>query len=135
MLSVVEGAAYFGIADNYIKARKLKYTYGESVYFTESKAKRLGISSEYILNNTREVDGKFWVKSCFKVIARQNEEIYTGQIKKNIGTRFSNTSKHAYTTILWSEMEFPKIRADGHKLDTLSTYFDNEDEDDMKVTT
>lgn len=38
LLSLVEGAAYFGITPDYIKARGLRYTYGKSVSFIESKA-------------------------------------------------------------------------------------------------
>eukprot|EP01084_Bolivina_argentea_P006831 12904_1 len=104
-MSVVEGAAYFGITDNYIKARILKYSYGISTKSRLSSAKKNGISSEYISNNKYydEYKKKWRVKNCFKVIARKNDEIYTGQIKKTTTTRPSNTSKRIGTRIMWSK--------------------------------
>eukprot|EP01084_Bolivina_argentea_P094714 170292_1 len=117
-MSVVEGAAYFGITDNYIKARILKYTYGIRGNDRLSLAKKNGISSEHISNNKyyNEYRNEWCVQRCFKVIARKNDEIYTGQIKKNIGYRPSTTTKVVTTAIMWSKMEYPKIETDGYLL-------------------
>eukprot|EP01084_Bolivina_argentea_P009847 18379_1 len=126
-MSVVEGAAYFGITDNYIKARILRYSYGIGTKSRLSTAKQNGISSEYISNNKyyNEYRKEWWVNKCFKVIARKNDEIYTGQIKKTGTSRKSNTCKSAFTHIMCSKMEYPKIGTDGHLLGKLTTYFDN----------
>eukprot|EP01084_Bolivina_argentea_P094716 170294_1 len=117
-MSVVEGAAYFGITDNYIKARILKYSYGFRLNQILSVAKNNGCSSEYISNNKyyNEYLKGWYVKNCFQVIARKNDEIYTGQIKKNIGYRPSTTTKVVTTAIMWSKMEYPKIETDGYLL-------------------
>eukprot|EP01084_Bolivina_argentea_P006829 12902_1 len=134
-MSVVEGAAYFGITDNYIKARILKYSYGIRCHSRLSAAKKNGVSSEYISNNKYydEYKKKWRVKNCFKVIARKNDEIYTGQIKKITTCRPSNTAKRVTTVIMWSKIEYPKIETDGHLLGGLTTYFDSEDKDDMDM--
>eukprot|EP01084_Bolivina_argentea_P156686 273065_1 len=131
-MSVVEGAAYFGITDNYIKARILQYSYGISTKSRLSTAKKNGISSEYISNNKyyNEYSKEWLVKNCFKVIARKNDVVYTGQIKKITTVRPSNTAKRVTTPIMWSKMEYPKIYTDGHVLGSLITDFDNEDKDD-----
>eukprot|EP01084_Bolivina_argentea_P230931 389577_1 len=136
-MSVVEGAAYFGITDNYIKARILKYSYGFRWNDRISLAKKNGISSEYISNNKsyREYNNEWRVKRCFKVIARKNDEIYTGQIKKKKACRPSNTAKTASIWIVWSKMEYAKVETDGHLLGKVTTYFDNEDKDDRMVMT
>eukprot|EP01084_Bolivina_argentea_P156685 273061_1 len=131
-MSVVEGAAYFGITDNYIKARILQYSYGIRMNQNLSEAKTNGISSEHISNNKfySEYNKNWWVKNCFEVIARKNDVVYTGQIKKHIGTRSSTTTKAVTTAIMWSKMEYPKIETDGYLLGEFTTYFDNEDKDD-----
>eukprot|EP01084_Bolivina_argentea_P230932 389578_1 len=136
-MSVVEGAAYFGITDNYIKARILKYSYGFRWNDRISLAKKNGISSEYISNNKsyREYNNEWRVKRCFKVIARKNDEIYTGQIKKTTTSRKRNTAKRVTIPIMWSKMEYPKVETDGHLLGKVTTYFDNEDKDDRHLTT
>eukprot|EP01084_Bolivina_argentea_P006830 12903_1 len=134
-MSVVEGAAYFGITDNYIKARILQYSYGIQRSYRLSAAKKNGVSSEHISNNKyyNEYKKEWLVKNCFQVIARKNYEIYTGQIKKTTTTRPSNTSKRIGTRIMWSKMEYPKIDTDGYLLGKLITHFDNEDKDDMSM--
>ena len=43
ILSVVEGAAYFGITPNYIKARRMTKTYSIGIKRTLARAKELGI--------------------------------------------------------------------------------------------
>eukprot|EP01084_Bolivina_argentea_P156683 273058_1 len=114
-MSVVEGAAYFGITDNYIKARILQYSYGIRMNQNLSEAKTNGISSEHISNNKyyHQYNNEWWVQRCFKVIARKNDVVYTGQIKKTTTYRPSNTTKRIGTRIMWSKMEYPKIETDG----------------------
>eukprot|EP01083_Nonionella_stella_P106706 308215_1 len=51
ILSVVEGAAYFGITPNYMKARVLRYTYGRMLYFSKRQAISSGVPPDYIDNN------------------------------------------------------------------------------------
>ena len=48
LLSVVDGAAYFGITTNYVKSRILRYTYGELVDMHEKTAISKGIDTDYV---------------------------------------------------------------------------------------
>ena len=48
ILSVVEGAAYFGITDNYIKARVLPHTYGQIMCREEEYVRASGVSEDFI---------------------------------------------------------------------------------------
>ena len=123
LLSVVEGAAYFGITKNYVKARVLRYTYGTVVNFKESQAKKLGVPLEHIMRNSKS--GK--VKGCFKIIAKKNEEIYTGEIRKNIGYRPGGCSYKVYTKVIYSEMEDPKCVSDGVILGVVTTTYNEHD--------
>ena len=52
ILSVVEGVAYFGITPNYIKARVLRYTYGELTGWSKSQAISNGVPSSHIGSST-----------------------------------------------------------------------------------
>ena len=84
MLSVVTGAAYLGITNNYIKARVLRYSYGQIGRYDEETARKMKVPSEHIAKNIKydAHSSKWRVSDCFGIIARKNEEIYKGQIKK-----------------------------------------------------
>ena len=116
LLSVVEGAAYFGITDNYIKARVLKRTYGIKASFTESKAKLHGICKRDIERNKiyiRYYKGYF-VKNCFKVLGRKimklNNQVIKYACKRQPGCSI------ARIVIVCSDMEYPKMAKDGKVL-------------------
>ena len=81
ILSVVQGAAYFGITKNYIKARRLRKTYGISGNIPIDTAKSLGIPEDYIKKNTYKngMDQEI-VRDCVMTLAVKNEEIITNQI-------------------------------------------------------
>eukprot|EP00483_Globobulimina_turgida_P003392 UN03398 len=137
ILSVVEGAAYFAITQNYIKARILRYTYGELAHYPENQAKACCVSPEHIANNRyyNEYYKTWYVNNCFEVLARKNEEIYTGQIKRFTSCRSSPIHKIISLRIMGSTMEDPKTIADGKELGSVDIYFNNEDEEDMKIET
>ena len=136
ILSVVEGAAYFGITPNYIKARVLRYTYGKICRFEEKYAKAAGIPEDHILKYREWNDYKkqWYVRNCFSVLARKNEEIHTGQIRKAVGHRIKPTQSKVSVRIVWSKMEDPKTKSDSLRLGEVVVDFPNEDENDMQST-
>ena len=110
MLSVVHGAALFGIDKsniNNIKARRLKYTYGIKMFFNKTRARLNGIDEKYIFDNTTS-DGM--VRDCFKIIAKRNDRIELNEIKT---TNSFKTSQISLIPILRSNKRNPKIAKDG----------------------
>eukprot|EP01083_Nonionella_stella_P312685 1119270_1 len=128
ILSVVEGAAYFGITPNYIKARVLRYTYGLCVTLTKSRAVSNGVPSDYIEKNEYydHYNNCWRVENCFQIFARQNKEIHTGQIITKHGRRQNLEDEATEIQILFSEMECPKVLSDGKVLGSIRIEWDNE---------
>ena len=135
LLSVVQGAAYFGITANYVKSRILRYTYGEIVDKSEKIAISEGIDSDYIAKNRYycKYEKKWYVSRCFQVIARKNEEIHTGEIKKSVACRPDPSTLVGTQKIYYSNKDGPKIQSDGLELGTIPIEFDNTDDDRQKV--
>lgn len=134
MLSVVEGAAYFGITPQYIKARVLRKTYGIKASFTESKAKLNGVSAKDIERNRIWIDfyGGYFVKNCFKVLARKNSEVRNNQIVGYCCKRQPGCAV-AKIAIICSDLEHPKMVQDGKVLAKLRLQFEiNEEEERRK---
>eukprot|EP01084_Bolivina_argentea_P298832 515022_1 len=118
MLSVVEGAALMALTDyTYIRARKLKYTYGIRVSSDKDSAKAKGISDDYINNNISK-DGK--IKGCFDIVAVKNERVSIGDVKTHVGYRPSMTTTKSRVAILKSNKLNPKIASEGEELARLS---------------
>eukprot|EP01084_Bolivina_argentea_P298836 515031_1 len=116
MLSVVEGAALMALTDyTYIRARKLKYTYGIERYVSKETAKAKGISEDYI-NNEENISKDGLVKHYFDVVAFKNERASIGDIKTSIGYKRYETSM---ISILKSDKVNPKISSEGEVLATL----------------
>eukprot|EP01083_Nonionella_stella_P070750 189443_1 len=134
ILSVVEGAAYFGITPNYIKARVLRYTYGQVSCLKKSEAIVMGVPSDHIEKNMLYNDHrKAWGVSCyFDIIARKNEEIQTGQIIRIYTERADPKDQGSEVQIVFSEMEYPKIVSHGKLLGSIDIEWDNET--DMEIT-
>ena len=133
ILSVVEGAAYFGITPNYIKARVLGYTYGEIMDFTQSTARAQKVPEQYIKQyGYYDEENQIWkVEGCFKIMARKGQEIYTGQIVRSLGYRGSPSERNVDVTVAASQAKDPKVINDGWELGVIATKFPNNDEDDM----
>eukprot|EP01083_Nonionella_stella_P068815 182994_1 len=117
ILSVVEGAAYFGIRKNFIKARKLRYSYGMIVYLTKGDARKRGISDEYIEKYTTN-DGAEMVKNCFHVIAHKDERVAFNEVKTVEARRVPGKTK-AFIQILCSDLQYPKVVSDGRLLGSI----------------
>merc|ERR1712087_283708 len=82
LLSVVEGAAYFGITRHYIKGRVLNRTYGVKMNITVDEAKKLGISDKAIEANRffNDYKKKEFIRNYFQVLASKDAEIFSGQV-------------------------------------------------------
>eukprot|EP01083_Nonionella_stella_P267723 904519_1 len=115
MLSVVEGAAWMAVTDGYIRARKLKYSYGYSVVRRKSEAKNKGVPDDYI-NNKLNILSDGSIDGCFRIIAIKNERIAINQIKTGIAYSLGPTT---HVHILSSNKKDPKTKMDGHVLATL----------------
>lgn len=89
MLTVVEGAALFGVTEKYIQARVLSKTYGvEGALFLE-EAKQIKIPEDHIeAHKLYHPHHKKWrVTGIFCPIATKNETIRSGQVIQRTTTR------------------------------------------------
>eukprot|EP01084_Bolivina_argentea_P298835 515028_1 len=119
MLSVVEGAALMALTDyTYIRARKLKYTYGIRVSSSKERAKARGISDDYI-NNKANIDREGRVRGCFGIVAVKNERVSIGDIKTHLSYRGSMTATESRIAILKCDKLKPKIASEGKELAVL----------------
>eukprot|EP01083_Nonionella_stella_P312689 1119280_1 len=136
ILSVVEGAAYFGITPNYIKARVLRYTYGSHVSSSKRTAISAGVPSDHMERCTfYDQYRKAWfVKDCFEIFAKKNQEICTGQIIRKYSERADPTDKASDKKIMFSEKEYPKIASEGKVLGDIRIEWDEENFD-LRTTT
>ena len=133
ILSVVEGAAYFGITPNYIKARVLRYTYGEILNSHMDNAIARGIPKSYIQKNKwfNEYKNSWMVRGCFKPLASKNEEIYVGDVRRSLSSRSSSGIMGSKTQIVWSKLKDPKVHTDVMTLGKIETNWSNNDQSDM----
>ena len=131
MLSVVKGAAYFGITENYVKSRVLRYTYGIKACNTEENAISKGVPSDYIASHRRyNSHSKInYVNNVFSVIARKDEEIHTGKTIKIRTMRHGPDSFNANKIILYSDKDDPTIASDGKELGRIEMKYDKTDDD------
>ena len=136
ILAVVEGAAYFAITTNYIKARIMRYTYGEIVKLPESAARARGIPESHIVKykNFNHYKQQWRVKDCFSIIVPKNKEVATGAVFETHSYRSSPKKMDVKTLIYYSDKEQPMIRSDGHRLGTITSKFDTEDENDVRIS-
>ena len=136
ILSVVEGAAYFGITPNYIKARVLQYTYGYSVSKLESIAQQIA-SAQHIKENRvyNKYRDAYYVKNMFEVLARKGEEIYAGQIKEGISARAKPSKMRTTQEIYYSHMVEPKVRSDGISIGKCILDWDDQNPLNMEMKT
>ena len=137
ILSVVEGAAYLGITEGYIKARILRLTYGLLQNVPEAEAKAAKLPADYIARHRffNPYIERWCVKACFKVIARKNEEVHPGQIKTRRARRMQPSQRQVATKIVWSPLLNPMTERDANELGTVLTEFPTREEDDMELTT
>merc|ERR1719474_244039 len=137
ILAVVRGAAYMGVTDNYIKARVLRYTYGETLLWPLANARQLGLSEDYIAGHKVESSIEDGVTEerieLFQVMARKNEEIQSGEVRISNGVRPSSKVARTTKRIMYSAMENPKVKSDGTVMGTITTTWKVGDKSDMEV--
>eukprot|EP01083_Nonionella_stella_P013584 38221_1 len=134
ILSVVEGAAYFGIKADYIQSRKLRYTYGKAANVKLATAQRRQIPLEYIEQNKyyNQHRKRYKVRNVFDVFVSKEEEIKFGQVYKGKQHRHNTSSTHTTIKILCSDLKDPKVKSDGKEIARLRIDFD-EDNDEEEV--
>ena len=77
ILTVVSGAAYLGITDNYIESRQLNKTYGLYREYPMEKALELNIPKTHISKYKyyNALEQHWFVRNCLDVIIRKGEEV------------------------------------------------------------
>ena len=78
---------------------------------------------------------EWYVHKCFSSIARQNEEIQSGEIKKEITIRAGKESKSDSTLVVISEKENPLIQSDTRALGLFRRTYDEKDAWNEQTTT
>ena len=136
ILSVVEGAAYFGITKNYIKGRILNRTYGIKMNITVDEAIQLKIPKDFIEKNKfyNEYKKKDYIRNYFQILAKKNEEIFSDQVFTRTCYRKSPEQKQVSMAIVCSNQEYPKMVKKEMILATLDVEFD-ENDNDMNIET
>eukprot|EP01083_Nonionella_stella_P078673 215404_1 len=85
ILSVVYGAACFGIVKNYIKARRVAHTYGIARQYSVSKALERGVSQAYIDKHKKLRSGTEQYRvTLFHPIIRKGTEVCVNQVFQNV---------------------------------------------------
>ena len=139
-LTVVEGAAYFGITKNYIRARILSKTYGVRVNMNLDTANKYGIPNEHIYNNLcfNKERGICHIRNCFDIVANKGDEVLTNQVILRKSKRLNKDQKAVIKYIVCSDNIEPKI-VDGndgcHILGKLKLEFDQNMKDYMVIYT
>ena len=135
ILSVVEGAAYFGLIKNYIKARILRYTYGKTIIWPLQTAIQNNVPQPHI--DKYKIFNKhanaYGVKSCFMSIAKKNQEVEHNQVFTTESAMFDPNSDTITINILCSDKEDPKIKDDGWRIAELKLQITEEDKKVMNV--
>eukprot|EP01084_Bolivina_argentea_P001504 2774_1 len=96
----------------------LKYTYGLITNWPLSYAKKIGISDDYIMNNSRQDNGRDWVENCFSIKAKKGQRVEVNETfsaESYVGEN-CKISKVVKFTILCSNKENPLLAEDGIEL-------------------
>eukprot|EP01084_Bolivina_argentea_P092332 166119_1 len=129
ILSVVEGAAYFGLIKDYIKARVLRYSYGKTIIWPLQRAIQNGIPEAHIEQHKswNKNANAYGVKGCFMTIAKKNAEVEHNQIFTTESHLFDPDANAVTINILCSDMEAPKVKDDGWRIAQLKLEITDED--------
>jgi len=135
MLSVVEGAAHMGVNEDYIAARVLKCTYGQSLNFARDHCRKIGVPEDHIKEHQfyNEHEKRWYVSGIFQVMARKHETIKSGHVVTKRSKRPTPDTLLTNAKILYSEMERPLLKSHGQLLGTLETNWTPGDKTDKYV--
>merc|ERR1719361_1899484 len=134
MLTVVEGAAYFGMTSNYIKARRMAKSYGICVSVSMNTAIAGKIPMEHIEQNKywNQYRNEYLVRNCFRLIVAKGEEIWTNQVIKDPCCR-TGDNREAEISMVCSDSANPKVVRDQNELATTTLVFDAKDEPNCDI--
>ena len=129
ILSVVEGAAYFGLIKNYIKARVLRYTYGKTIIWPLQVAIDKGVPQTHIdkFKTYNKHANAYGVRGCFISIANKNQEVEHNQVFTTESKMFDPNADSITINVLCSDKEDPKTKEDGWRIAELKLHITEED--------
>ena len=135
ILSVVKGAAYFGLNHDYIKGRVLQRAYGHIISKSETAATVACVPQKHIRKNRyyNRYKQKYYIR-LFQIVAYKGGEILYGMVKEGRQFRDTPTTKSILNPIYYSDKVDPLIKSDGRQLATMELTWED-DEDDMEVIT
>ena len=135
MLTVVEGAALFGITDNYIQARVLSKTYGVEGALFLDEAKSIKIPDSHIEAHKlyHPHHEKWRVTGIFCPIATKNDTIYTKQVIQRTTTRAHQNDSYVSVTIWCSTQKHPILTPTCQHLASMIIKFDGTDAKDSDL--
>ena len=136
ILSVVTGAAYFGITKNYIRSRILRQTYGIKTNIPLEKAIKVGLSKEYIDKHSYRNDHKqqIFVSNYFRVMGRRGQEIMANTVIRDTFTRSTPNDTTVTLSILCSDLTNPLTTDDAKELGVLKVDFYDQLKTNMEVS-
>eukprot|EP01084_Bolivina_argentea_P058290 106435_1 len=105
MLSVVQGAARWGIVRDFVLSRKLSKSYGIEVEQPVNEVERFGLSKQYIETHNRSVDGVIRVVGILNVFAKKGDDIELHYVFNEKYSRHSIKQKVICIKIFESEEE------------------------------
>eukprot|EP01083_Nonionella_stella_P100971 285585_1 len=113
-LTIVKGAAYFGIKHQYVTARRLRATYAVKTSVKLSYAKLHQFSEAYIEQNVFEDKDKIkYVRNCWKIVARKGDTVpVVGPLRPGTMVKRAAIRKKWKTQILRSDEVEPKTQND-----------------------
>ena len=135
ILTVVEGAALFGITNNYIQARVLSKTYGVEGALFLDEAKVIKIPDSHIEAHKlyHPHHEKWRVTGIFCPIATKNDTIYTNQIISRTTTRAHQNDSYVSVTIWCSTQKHPILTPTCKHLASMIIKFDGTDAKDSDL--
>ena len=135
MLTVVEGAALFGITQNYIQARVLSKTYGVEGALFLDEAKSIKIPDSHIEAHKlyHPHHEKWRVTGIFCPIATKNDTIYTNQVIQRTTTRAHQNDSYVSVTIWCSTQKHPILTPTCQHLASMIIKFDGTDAKDSDL--
>eukprot|EP00485_Elphidium_margaritaceum_P002287 CAMPEP_0202686228 /NCGR_PEP_ID=MMETSP1385-20130828/2038_1 /ASSEMBLY_ACC=CAM_ASM_000861 /TAXON_ID=933848 /ORGANISM="Elphidium margaritaceum" /LENGTH=702 /DNA_ID=CAMNT_0049340761 /DNA_START=32 /DNA_END=2140 /DNA_ORIENTATION=- len=135
MLTVVEGAALFGITENYIQARVLSKTYGVEGALFLDEAKSIKIPDSHIEAHKlyHPHHAKWRVTGIFCPIASKHDTIYTNQVIQRTTTRAHQNDSYVSVTIWCSNEKHPILTPTCQHLASMIIKFDGSDAKDSDL--
>eukprot|EP01083_Nonionella_stella_P009681 27761_1 len=134
ILSVVHGAAYFGITKNYIKARRVAKTYGIGCNYSIEEALERGVSRTYIDEHKDRPHPSFeYEVLLFHPIINKGTEVWTNQVFEGNTLYRPNRDRSCTITILANTEVDPTLYSTKDIVAECKMYFEPTDPADAPL--